>query len=322
MSKPSRINQIRNRRRIKFPVYNSILDLVGNTPIIQFSSIGKNLPATLFGKVELFNPTGSIKVRIAKSMIEQAETEGMLKKGMTIIEPSSGNTGIGLALVGHLKNYKVKIIMPEDASIERQKIMRALGAEVILTGKNEGMQGAIALAKTLRDKSKNIFLPMQFNNPANPEIHQMTTAQEIWKDMKGKIDVFVAAVGTGGTITGVGKALKKLNPKIKIIAIEPSKSRVLSGGEAHPHKIQGMGAGFIPPVLNMDIIDKIIAVTEEEAYSMTRDLALHEGLFVGISSGAAVCAALKYAQEKHTNQNIVVILPDTGDRYLSTDLWE
>ncbi|MBA7559996.1 Cysteine synthase [subsurface metagenome] len=301
--------------------YNNILETIGNTPIIKLNSIGNDLPADIYCKLESFNPGGSVKDRPALFMINAAEKAGLLNKQSHIVEPTSGNTGIGLALVCAIKGYQITLIMPESMSIERQKILKAYGANVILTPKETGMKGTIAKANELAKESSYVFIPQQFRNQENPESHRNTTAVEIWEDLNHNVDVFVSAVGTGGTITGVGEALKKFNPKIHVIAIEPIKSPILSGGKAGPHGIQGMGAGFIPEILNTKIYDEIIQITLEESIETSRNLAKQEGIFAGISSGGALAAALKYAEKANKAERIVVILPDTGERYLSTELW-
>lgn len=301
--------------------FENILEAIGNTPLIRINKIAKHVPSEIFAKIEAQNPGGSIKSRIALSMIESAEKQRLINKNTTIIEPTSGNTGIGLAMVCAVKGYTLKIIMPDSVSIERQKILKAYGVEVILTPSKEGMKGSIAKAELLAQNYENSYIPNQFENPANPEMHMKTTALEIWEDMDHNIDVFIAGIGTGGTITGVGTKLSELNPNIKIIAVEPKDSPVLSGGKPGKHKIQGIGAGFIPKVLNTKIFQQIITVDDEEAIKMTKDLAIYEGIFIGISAGAAMAATLKYAEEKSKQERIVVIFPDTGERYLSTDFW-
>lgn len=296
---------------------DNILELIGSTPTVKLNRMVDDTMADIYAKLESFNPGGSIKDRICLSMIEDAEKNGMLKPGATIIEPTSGNTGIGLAMVAAVKGYKLILAMPDTMSMERVYILESYGAEVVLTPGAEGMMGTIKKAEELVQQIPESFIPHQFNNPANPEIHRKTTAKEILKAMGGKIDALVAGVGTGGTITGVGEVLKNTNPQIKIIAVEPADSPVISGGEAAPHRIQGIGAGFIPQVLNMDIIDSIITVTDENAYSIAKRLAKEEGLFMGISSGAAAYAALTIAQKLRAGKTVVVILPDTGERYYS-----
>ncbi|UYP46563.1 Protein CysO [Candidatus Lokiarchaeum ossiferum] len=302
--------------------YNSILDTIGSTPLVKLNKIAENVEAEIYVKVETFNPGSSVKDRIALNMIENAEKEGILNDHSKIIEPTSGNTGIGLAIVCAVKGYQLTLTMPESLSEERKKILRGLGAKLILTPAAEGMKGSIKKAMEVAEKSDNIFIPQQFKNQANPEAHRKTTALEIWEDMKHEIDVFVAGVGTGGTITGNGEVLKQLNPLLRVIAVEPIDSAILSGKTAGPHKIQGIGAGFVPEILNTNIYDEIIQITTNEAFSTARDLAKKEGIFVGISAGAATAAALKYAISSHKMEKIVVILPDTGERYLSTDLWD
>jgi cysteine synthase A len=295
--------------------------LVGLTPIVRLQNIVSENDADVFAKLEFFNPGGSIKDRIALKMIEDAERKGLLKKDSIILEPTSGNTGIGLALVGASKGYKVVLVMPETMSIERRKLLKALGAEIILTPGVKGMKGAIDKVNEMVAENRNFFVPQQFENPSNPQAHRETTAEEILQQMNGDIDAFVSGVGTGGTITGVGEVLKLRIKNIKVIAVEPSSSPVLSGGKPGPHKIQGIGAGFIPKILNRDIIDGIIQVTDMEAMKTSRLLAKKEGILAGISSGAALFAALKVAKELGKGKKVVVILPDTGERYLSTDLF-
>lgn len=300
-------------------IYNSVAELIGNTPLLR---INTNTNATVFAKLEYFNPAGSAKDRVAYSIIQDAEEKGILKKGSTIIEPTSGNTGIGIASIGVSRGYRVIIVMPDTMSVERRKLMTAYGAELVLTDGALGMNGAIAKAEELQKEIPNSIVAGQFVNPANAEAHRKTTGPEIWNDTDGKVDVFVAGVGTGGTITGVGEYLKSKNPNIEIVAIEPDTSAVLSGESAGAHKLQGIGAGFIPEVLNTEIIDKIIKVSADDAYNTARNLAKSEGVLVGISSGAALYGALTLAeQEEYKDKNIVVLLPDTGDRYLSTDLY-
>lgn len=298
---------------------NSILDLIGNTPMVKLDRIVESGMAEILAKVEFFNPGGSVKDRICLSMIEDAEKKGLLKPGGTIIEPTSGNTGIGLAMIAVVKGYSCVLTMPETMTKERINILKAFGAQVVLTPGKEGMQGAINRANELLEKTQNAFMPQQFENPANPEIHRRTTAKEILNDTGGKLDAFVSGVGTGGTITGVGEVLKKHNPRIKIVAVEPKNSPVLSGGKPGPHKIQGIGAGFIPKVLNAKIIDEIIQVSDDDAFNTAKRIAKEEGLFVGVSSGAAVWAALKAARDLGKNKRVVVILPDTGQRYFSME---
>lgn len=305
-------------------LYKSADELIGNTPLLELSHLEKkfNLKAKIFAKLEYFNVTGSIKDRVAKSMIIEAEKSGILKPNSVIIEPTSGNTGIGLASVGTSRGYKVIIVMPETMSKERRQLIKAYGAELVLTDGSKGMNGAIEKAEELAKEIPNSFIAGQFTNPANPAIHRDTTGPEIWKDTEGKIDILVAGVGTGGTITGIGEFLKSKNPKIKIVAVEPASSPVLSKRIAGSHKIQGIGAGFIPKVLNTKIYDEIIPINDEDAFETGRLLGQTEGILIGISSGAALYAALKLAnQDKNAGKNIVVILPDTGDRYLSTALF-
>lgn len=304
--------------------YKSADELIGNTPLLELSHLEKkfNLKAKIFAKLEYFNVTGSIKDRVAKSMIIEAEKSGILKPNSVIIEPTSGNTGIGLASVGTSRGYKVIIVMPETMSKERRQLIKAYGAELVLTDGSKGMNGAIEKAEELAKEIPNSFIAGQFTNPANPATHRDTTGPEIWKDTEGKIDILVAGVGTGGTITGIGEFLKSKNPKIKIVAVEPASSPVLSKGIAGSHKIQGIGAGFIPKVLNTKIYDEIIPINDEDAFETGRLLGQTEGILIGISSGAALSAALKLAnQDENAGKNIVVILPDTGDRYLSTALF-
>lgn len=303
----------------------TLTDLIGNTPLLELSNFNSEKKALgkIIAKLEYFNPGGSVKDRIGYAMIDDAEKKGILTKDTVIIEPTSGNTGIALAFVAAAKGLRLILTMPETMSVERRNLLKALGAELVLTPGSEGMKGAIKKAEELHSNTPNSFIPQQFNNPANPRIHKLTTAEEIWKDTDGKVDVFVCGVGTGGTITGVGEFLKERNPSVKIIAVEPSDSPVLSGGQPGPHKIQGIGAGFIPQILNRNVIDEIIKVRNDEAIQTSRDLARSEGLLVGISSGAAVFAALKISQRAGLkNKNIVVILPDTGERYLSTVLYQ
>lgn len=300
-------------------IYNSVTDLIGNTPLLKIKT---NTNANIFAKLECFNPAGSAKDRVAYSIIKDAEEKGILKKGSTIIEPTSGNTGIGIASMGVSRGYRVIIVMPDTMSVERRKLMTAYGAELVLTDGSLGMSGAIAKAEELQKEIPNSIVAGQFVNPANAMAHYKTTGPEIWNDTDGKVDVFVAGVGTGGTITGVGEYLKEQNPHIEIVAIEPDTSAVLSGESAGAHKLQGIGAGFIPEVLNIKVIDKIIKVSAENAYNTARNLAKSEGILVGISSGAALFGALTLAKkDEYKGKNIVVLLPDTGDRYLSTDLY-
>lgn len=305
-------------------IFKTASELIGRTPLLELSSIEKdeNLSAKVLAKLELFNPAGSIKDRVAKSMIEDAEEKGILKEGSVIIEPTSGNTGIGLASVAAAKGYELIITMPETMSVERRKLIASFGAELVLTDGAKGMNGAIEKAEELSREIPNSIVAGQFVNPANPKAHFLTTGPEIWEDTDGQVDILVAGVGTGGTITGIGEYLKSKNPDIKIVGIEPVDSPVLSGGKAGAHGLQGIGAGFIPEILNTEIIDEIITVSTNEAYEASRMMAKREGVLVGISSGAALHGALLLAKkQENKGKNIVVILPDTGDRYLSTDLF-
>jgi cysteine synthase A len=305
-------------------IAKNLTDLIGNTPLLELSNYEKELglEAKVIGKLEYFNPAGSVKDRIGYAMIKDAEEKGLINKDTVIIEPTSGNTGIALSFVSAAKGYRLIICLPETFSIERRNLMKALGAELVLTPGSEGMNGAIKKAEELAKEVPNSFIPQQFKNPANPEIHRNTTAEEIWNDTDGKIDILVSGVGTGGTVTGVGEVLKARKPDVKIVAVEPTDSAVLSGGQKGPHKIQGIGAGFIPDVLNTKILDEIIKVKNEEAFAASRKVAKTEGLLVGISSGAAIHAATVLAQRpENKGKNIVVILPDTGERYLSTTLF-
>lgn len=303
-------------------IYNSILDTIGETPIVKLRHMTTDEMAQIYVKVESFNPGGSVKDRIALRMIEDAEKSGKLKAGMTIIEPTSGNTGIGLAMVGAAKGYPVTLVMPETMSVERRKLMQAYGANLVLTPGSEGMKGAIAKAKELADEN-GWFVPAQFDNPANPKVHEETTAKEIVNAFeKNELDAFVAGVGTGGTITGVGNELKRMYSNIKIYAVEPEESPVLEGGQSGPHKIQGIGAGFVPSILNTEIYDEVLPVNSSDAMETAREIAKKEGILVGVSSGAALFAALKVAKEMSPDQKVLVLLPDNGERYLSTELFE
>ena len=305
--------------------YQGIIDLIGNTPLVEAVNVEKKLglKAKLLVKLEYFNPAGSVKDRVAKSMIEDAEEKGLLKENSVIIEPTSGNTGIGLAAIAAAKGYRIIITMPETMSAERRNILKAYGAELVLTDGAKGMKGAIAKAEELANEIPDSFIPGQFVNPANPAIHRKTTGPEIWNDTDGKVDIFVAGVGTGGTLTGVGEYLKEKNPNIKVVAVEPKSSPVLSEGKAGPHKIQGIGAGFVPDVLNTSVYDEIIAVENEDAFDAAKFLVKNEGISVGISSGAALYAAIELANDPvNEGKTVVVVLPDSGDRYYSTPLFQ
>jgi cysteine synthase len=303
-------------------IHNDITTLVGNTPLVRINRLNTGGYATILAKLEYFNPLSSVKDRVAKAMIEDGEKRGLIRSGSVIIEATSGNTGIGLAFVGAAKGYRVILVMPETMSVERQKLLKALGAELVLTEGSKGMKGAMKKAEEIADKTTGAFIPGQFANPANAETHRKTTAEEIWRDTEGNVDIFVAGVGTGGTITGVGEALKAKNPNIQIIAVEPAGSPVLSGGEPGPHKLQGIGAGFIPPILNTSIIDEVMCVKEEDAGHTAREAARKEGLLVGISSGAAFWASLQIAKRsENKGKMIVTIIPSCGERYLSTWLF-
>lgn len=305
-------------------VYRKITDLIGGTPLLELTNYEKanELNAKIYAKLEYFNPAGSVKERIAKAMLDDAEEKGLLKPGAVIIEPTSGNTGIGLASVAASRGYKVILTMPETMSVERRNLLKAYGAELVLTEGAKGMPGAIEKAKELAEQTPNSYIPSQFTNPANPAVHLKTTGPEIWADTDGKVDIFVAGVGTGGTLSGVGAYLKSQNPNVKVVAVEPATSPVLSGGKAGPHKIQGIGAGFVPDTLNTDIYDEILPVQNEDAFATGRALARSEGVLVGISSGAAVFAAAQLAKRpENAGKVIVALLPDTGERYLSTPMF-
>ena len=302
-------------------LFKTINNTIGSTPIVRLNRITEGIEGEVFAKMEFFNPLGSVKDRIGLSMIESAESQGLINANTTIVEPTSGNTGLALAFVCAAKNYSLILTMPETMSIERSKLLKHLGAEIILTPGSEGMKGAINKAKEILENTPNSYIPNQFTNPANPEIHRKTTAEEIWNDTGGGVDIFVSGVGTGGTITGVSEVIKARKPSFKAVAVEPADSPVLSGGQSGPHKIQGIGAGFIPEVLNTDIIDEIVTVTNDHAFETSQKLAKLEGILCGISSGAAAWAALEVAKRpENKGKQIVVVLPDTGERYISTDL--
>lgn len=306
-------------------IHKSVSELIGNTPLVELTNFEKNhnLDATILGKVELFNPAGSVKDRIAKAMIDEAVKAGKVNDGTVLIEPTSGNTGIGLAAIAAARGNRLIITMPETMSIERRNLMKAYGAEVVLTDGSKGMKGAIAKAQELAGEISNSFIPSQFTNPANPSIHEATTGPEIWRDTEGKVDILVAGVGTGGTVTGTGRYLKSQNPDVKVVAVEPAGSPVLSEGHAGAHKIQGIGAGFVPDTLDTSVYDEVISVADEDAFETGRELAAKEGLLVGISSGAVVWAAGQLAQRpENKGKTIVAILPDTGERYLSTAMFK
>lgn len=305
-------------------IAKKLTDLVGNTPLLEFSNFNasKALKATVIGKLEYFNPAGSVKDRIALAMIEDAEAKGLLQPGATLVEPTSGNTGVGLAFVAAAKGYQLILTMPETMSLERRNLLKALGAQLVLTPGADGMKGAIAKAEELRATTPGAVILQQFENPANPAVHIRTTAEEIWRDTEGDVDIFVAGVGTGGTVSGVGAGLKKHNPEVRIVAVEPDDSPVLSGGKPGPHKIQGIGAGFIPKTYNPEVVDEIVRVANDDAIRTSRELARQEGLLVGISAGAAVYAAVELARRpENAGKRIVALLPDTGERYLSTVLY-
>lgn len=303
-------------------IYNNLNEMIGNTSLVRLDKFGVGLPGNIIGKLEGYNPGWSVKDRIGKAMIEAAERDGLLKEGGTIVEPTSGNTGIGLAITAAVKGYKIILTMPSSMSVERRKLLINLGAELVLTDGHLGIPGAIEEAEMLHGKIKGSFMPQQFSNPANPQVHYDTTGPEIWKDLEGKVDVFIAGVGTGGTVSGTGKFLKEKNPNVQIIAVEPEESPVLSGGEMGPHMIQGIGAGFIPGAYNADVVDEVIQIESQAAIRAAKELGKSEGLIVGISSGAAALAAKQVAaRSENAGKNIVVIQPDTGERYISTLLF-
>lgn len=306
-------------------IAKNLTDLIGNTPLLELGNYGsrQEVKGRILAKLEYFNPLSSVKDRVGYAMIKAGEESGQIKEGTTIIEPTSGNTGVALAFVAAAKGYKIILTMPETMSVERRNLLKALGAQLVLTPGPEGMKGAIKKAEELAQEIPNSFIPQQFNNPANPQMHRETTAEEIWRDTDGEVDIFVGGVGTGGTITGVGEVLKAKKPGVQVVAVEPKDSPVLSGGKPGPHKIQGIGAGFVPAILNQGIVDEIIQVSNDEAFETARKLAASEGLLVGISSGAALFAATQLAlRPENAGKNIVVLLPDTGERYLSTPLFQ
>ena len=310
-----------NTNLFRSKVYDTITDAIGATPLVRLPKISAELPGVLLGKLETFNPAGSVKCRIGAAMLEAAQWEGKLKPGGVVIEPTSGNTGIGLAFACAAQGFRLILTMPETMSIERRKLVKMLGADLILTPGNEGMSGAVKKARELMTQIAGAFMPMQFENPVNPQVHRATTAEEIWRDTNGEVDIFVSGVGTGGTITGVGEVLKERKPSVKIVAVEPDASPVLSGGRAGPHRIQGIGAGFVPKILNRSVIDEIVRVTNEDAFDTAKRLGREEGILVGISSGAAVWAALQLAAKAENDGKVIVtILPDSGERYLATQL--
>lgn len=326
-AKPRYLCRYENKNKIHKEmarIAQSLTDLIGNTPLLELSRIEKEneLHARILAKLESFNPARSVKDRVGYALISAAEERGVIDRNTVIIEPTSGNTGIGLALVSAVRGYRLILTMPDSMSVERRSLLRALGAEIVLTPAHEGMSGAIRKAEELAKELGNAYIPQQFNNPANPNIHRLTTAREIWDDTAGGVDIFVAGIGTGGTITGVGETLKKLNPRVKVVAVEPADSPVLSGGKSGPHKLQGIGAGFVPKVLNQNVYDEIYKVKNEDAFNAGRLLARTEGLLAGISSGAALHAAVEVAKRpENKGKTIVVLLPDTGERYLSTLLY-